>query len=290
MFQRLPASDYGKVSPLFEPLHHEGILTAVLAGHRRGKVFVDDLDAPQAGFAWSPGVWCFLAGDPHNTPFNEGVRTALFNQGLTTDEVFIWLWVCDSDAWHRSLGVIARPRQPVAVPRLYYRCDTLKIDGRDYLPGGFTAQPINADLLARADIVLPEHVVDWIAEIGSPAEFFEYSFGFVALHGREVAAWCIADGIAGARTELGIYTQEEFRQRGLATALTALAVEHAFSLGLTEVSWQCNVDNVPSIRTAEKVGFQRQHEYAMLAFLSDEAKHAGWRAKLATAEATAVKG
>lgn len=288
MFYQLSTAEYHKVISLFEPLQDQGVLTAVLAHHRRGKIFVDDLETPQSAFVWSPAVWCFLAGKPDNHTFNEGVRDALFNQGITEQPVFIWLWVCESEAWHTALQFIAQPRQPVSSSRLYYRCDVLQINGREYLPPGFTVQPINVDLRNRADVTLPEDVVNWIAEIGTPEEFDAHSFGFVALHGRDVAAWCMADGIAGHCTELGVHTQEEFRRRGLATAVTALAVEHAFSRGLTEVSWQCDAENIPSIHVAEKVGFQLMRAYTMLAFLSDAEKHAGWLARLAAEEATAV--
>lgn len=282
MIYQLEPSEYGRVSALFEPLQYQGILTAVLARHRRGKVFVDDRANPRSGFAWSPGPWCFLAGNPDNASFNDGVRSALFNKGLAEKEMFMWLWVCDSAAWQPALGSIARPRQPAVRPRLDYCCTSLHIDGRDYLPPDFTAQCLDKDLFESEEIVLPQDVVDWLAEIGTPVEFFEYSFGFVALHGRDVAAWCLADGIAGSGTELGVFTQEPFREQGLATALTALAVEHAFSLGLTEVSWQCAAGNTASIRIAEKVGFRLRREYPMLAFVTDEEKHAGWLQRLAT--------
>jgi RimJ/RimL family protein N-acetyltransferase len=288
MFYQLPPTVYDRVAPLFESLNDQGILTAVLARHRQGKILVDDLQTPQSAFVWSPAVWCFLAGKPDNKAFNESIRDALFNQGVTENEVFIWLCICASEAWQTALGVIAHPRQPVPSSRLYYRCEALQINGRDYLPEGFTAQPINADLRGRTDITLPEDVVNWMAEIGSPAEFYAHSFGFVALHGRDVVAWCFADGIAGDRTELGVHTQEDFRRRGLATALTALAVEHAFSLGLKEVSWQCDAKNVASICVAERVGFQLMRAYTMLAFLSDAEKHAGWLNRLAAVEKTAV--
>lgn len=288
MFYQLPTTEYHKVLSLFAPLSNQGILTAVLAHHRRGKIFVDDLETPQSAFVWSPAVWCFLAGKADNRAFNEGIRDALFNQGVTEQPAFIWLWMCASEAWHTALQSIAEPRQPVPSSRLCYRCDALKINGRDYLPTGFTVQSLNADLRHRADVTLPEDVVNWIAEIGTPEQFDAHSFGFVALHGRDVAAWCIADGIADGRTELGVHTQDEFRRRGLATAVTALAVEHAFLLGLTEVSWQCDADNTPSIHVAEKVGFRLRRAYTMLAFLSDAEKHAGWLERLAAEDVTAV--
>ena len=58
MFYQLPTTEYHKVISLFAPLQDQGILTAVLANHRRGKLFVDDPDTPQSAFVWSPAVWC----------------------------------------------------------------------------------------------------------------------------------------------------------------------------------------------------------------------------------------
>jgi RimJ/RimL family protein N-acetyltransferase len=47
-------------------------------------------------------------------------------------------------------------------------------------------------------------------------------------------------------------------------------VDHAFSLGLSLVGWQCPEDNLGSIRTAERVGFEKERDYTMYYVLLDE--------------------
>jgi RimJ/RimL family protein N-acetyltransferase len=71
--------------------------------------------------------------------------------------------------------------------------------------------------------------------------------------------------------EIGIHTAKE-RRRGLATLTAAATVEYALSNGFSTIGWQCSEDNLGSIGTAEKVGFERERDYAMwYAILKQEA-------------------
>jgi hypothetical protein len=49
----------------------------------------------------------------------------------------------------------------------------------------------------------------------------------------------------------------------LAAITAAATVEYALSHGFSMVGWQCLEDNLGSIGTAEKVGFERERDYRM---------------------------
>ena len=147
-------------------------------------------------------------------------------------------------------------------------------DWRANVPDGFTVQIVDEALLNRPGLKLPEHIPSWIQNNwGSTAAFFEKGFGTVTLHGDEVVSWSIADCASGSGGEIGIRTDPAYRKRGLAAITTAAAVEHALSHGLSPVGWHCNEDNIGSIKTAEKVGFELERCYTMYYMFLDEAEH-----------------
>jgi len=79
----------------------------------------------------------------------------------------------------------------------------------------------------------------------------------------QVVSWSLADCRSGDACEIGIHAVKEHRRRGLATITAAAAVEYALSNGYSMVGWQCSEDNLGSVGTAEKVGFERERDYAL---------------------------
>jgi RimJ/RimL family protein N-acetyltransferase len=80
------------------------------------------------------------------------------------------------------------------------------------------------------------------------------------LHGDQVVSWSVADCVSGGACEIGIHTRKDYRRRGLGTLTAAAAVD----LGLSNyrfVGWHCDEQNIPSIRVAEKVGFDLERRY-----------------------------
>jgi GNAT superfamily N-acetyltransferase len=79
-----------------------------------------------------------------------------------------------------------------------------------------------------------------------------------------VAAVGIVDGrvVAIAHTsghtrryaDIGVFTHEDYRSRGLSTTAASLVAHRVQQLGLTPV-WSTGCDNLASLRVAEKLGF-----------------------------------
>jgi RimJ/RimL family protein N-acetyltransferase len=62
---------------------------------------------------------------------------------------------------------------------------------------------------------------------------------------------------------MGITTIEEYRQKGFATLVTAAAADYCIK-EKKDLRWFCAAQNIPSWKTAEKVGFVRFKEYTVL--------------------------
>jgi RimJ/RimL family protein N-acetyltransferase len=279
MIYELAKADYGKVRPLFQALQFHLTSAAVLDGHCPGRVFVDDPADPRTAFMFSP-EGCYLAGNPDNDAFNGALNEAIFARGILGQEVRVLFFLCHPESWHGQLAVVLDPRPPIEMPRRHYVCRELKYDWRANVPSGFAVHRIEEALLTRPGLRIPDHVSGWMANNwGSTANFLHKGFGFVTIHDEEVVSWSLADCVSGDACEIGIHTLPAYRRRGLGAVTAAAAVDYALSHGFSMVGWQCAEDNLGSIGTAEKVGFEKERDYASTYAFLDEAVHLArmWR-------------
>ena len=273
MIYELAQADYERVRPLFRALQFHLTSAAVLDGNCPGRVFVDDPAGPRTAFMFSP-EGCYLAGSPENDAFNSGLNEAIFARGILGQEVRALFFVCHPESWHRQLAVVLDPRMPIEMLRRHYVCRELQYDWRATVPSGFAVQRIEEALLTRPRLSIPEHVRGWMANNwGSTADFLHRGFGFATIHDEEVVSWSLADCVSGDACEIGIHTLPAFRRRGLAAVTAAAAVDYALSHGFSMVGWHCPEDNLGSISTAEKVGFEKERDYTSTYAFLDQAVH-----------------
>ncbi|MEZ4835059.1 MAG: GNAT family N-acetyltransferase [Caldilineaceae bacterium] len=89
----------------------------------------------------------------------------------------------------------------------------------------------------------------------SPAAFQAHGFGSAALVGDVIVCWCTAEYVSARMCGIGIETVPEFQGKGIATATAAHFVGECLRRGIVP-HWECDGQNVGSVRVAEKVGFQ----------------------------------
>jgi len=87
------------------------------------------------------------------------------------------------------------------------------------------------------------------------------SFGFCALKGDEIAAWCMSEYNAENRFEIGIETHPDHRRKGLALQTARACMNHGLANGYTQVGWHCWVHNIESNALAKRLGFKHVLKY-----------------------------
>ena len=237
---------------------------SILTQQTPAQIFVDNMEHPKTLFAQA-GHRYILAGDPEIDSFNLGIRklfaNVIFPRALAEGQEGFAIYY-DSAAWEEKMQAILMDKEIIHADREYYACKTLKYKWQDFMPAGFQLQMVYADLLANTDLKhLDTLKEEMTSERPSVEDFLAKSFGVCVIHENEIAGWCLSEYNADSRCEIGIETISEFRQRGIATALTLAFLEHAFSHGLSEVGWHCFKRNVPSAQTARKAGFDKIRDY-----------------------------
>jgi RimJ/RimL family protein N-acetyltransferase len=259
MLQQLAPDAYPRAAPLFAGFDWHLSAAAVLAHACPGRVYADDLADPRAALICSPEGE-FLAGEPG------GAFAHSLGELVASDaEEFAGLHiVCADDRWLPHLATIAGGLAPLAEERRYYEFTASSV-----------AVPEDAALIARRDLRNHAAVAEWgMGNWGEPEEFLARGLGMVVLHGDTIASWCLMDCAVGARCEIGIATDPDYRRRGLAALATAATVAACLARGF----WHCWTRNLGSRRVAERVGFAHAGTYTDHWCLTDPARHAAERA------------
>jgi RimJ/RimL family protein N-acetyltransferase len=278
MIYKLDPTKYKTAHPLFRPLEeNQSMCSAVLEGVYPGNVFVDDLDHPETAFLTTfisgedEGVWGFLVGEPRNDPFNRALNRAIFNREMISERAPIVFFNCHPEDWQGQLPVVCHPLPPVPSLRRHYECHDLESGWHYDVPEGCEIRPLDETLFSLPNLSVPDDVVriirKWRPRLAD--------FGFVAIYNNEVVSWTTVDFVSGGVGDAGLFTVDGYRQRGLATVVTAAALKHGLSQGLSKIHWTCSDTNIASIRTAEKLGLERGRDYTMYYLIFDEMQHLG---------------
>lgn len=260
----LHPDSYEKVRPLLLGMDYHLIGRSILAKKTPATIFVDNNEHPTTLFAQA-GHRYILAGDSEIDSFNLGIRK-LFTNVVYPHEIAAghegFALYYDSPAWERRVDALLAGKKTIHADREYYACKTLKHKPQDFLPEGFQLKMVDANLLATSDLKHLETLKEELtSERPSVEDFLAKSFGVCAIHNNELAGWCLSEYNTVGRCEIGIETTSDYRQRGIATALTLTFLEHAFSHGIKEVGWHCFKRNEPSAKTALKAGFEKVCDY-----------------------------
>jgi len=268
-----PPNAYELIRPLLLNMDIHLVSHSILSKQTPAQVFVDNVEHPKALFAQA-GHRYILAGDSEIDSFNLGIKKLFANmvypQEIAAGHEGFALYY-DSPAWERRVDALLAGKETIHADREYYACKTLKHKWQDLLPEGFQLKMVDADLLATSDLKhLDTLKEEMTSERPSVEDFLAKSFGVCAVHNNELAGWCLSEYNADGRCEIGIETTSDYRQRGIATALTLAFLEHAFSHGISEIGWHCFKRNEASAKTALKAGFDKVCDYKSFIVLLKE--------------------
>jgi RimJ/RimL family protein N-acetyltransferase len=269
----LHPNSYELIRPILLGMDYHLVGRSILAKQTPAHIFADNHEQPKALFAQA-GHRYILAGDSEIDSFNIGIQKIFLNvicpQAIAAGHEGFTVYY-DSTAWEKKMNALLTGKKTILTDRKYYACKELKHKWQDFLPEGFQLHMVDAGLLANTELKHLETLKEeMISERPSVEDFLAKSFGVCAIQGNELAGWCLSEYNADNRCEIGIETTSEFRQRGIATALTLAFLEHAFSHGITEVGWHCFKRNEASGKTALKAGFDKARDYKAYIVLLNE--------------------
>lgn len=255
MIYELAAVDYARVRPLVAGVAHHLSIQAVIEGTIAGRIWVDNVLAPQATFVLTPEGQ-YLAGTPANPGFNQALAELLLPSPRANLTYY-------PETWEPFFAAVLTCKFARKYLRRYYTLRRFLLpDWRDRIPLGYEMARVDARLLDRKDLAnlgdIQERIAEW-------TDFARDGFGFCLVHGDTIVSHCIADCVSGRACELGVGTHGDYRRQGLGTLTVAATVEYCLAHNLPIIGWHCLANNRGSQRVAEKVGFGLVGEYPQYA-------------------------
>ncbi|MCL4266467.1 MAG: GNAT family N-acetyltransferase [Anaerolineae bacterium] len=262
-----------KARPLLAPLaDHLLVIPSILAGSTPATIYVDDRRAPETAVTWFHGR-VMLAGQA-NAATVTAVRHLLLTQYKSEAQAanLAAFVLHTTAAWQAEAATLLPGLKMIPAARCYYRLEARHRQWETAVPATLQLRRVDATLLADATLKNLDWVTEeMVSERPSVADFLDKSFGYCLVHQDEIVAWCMSEYNTGNRCELGIATAEAWQRQGLARVTATAVIAEARQRGIHDIGWICWANNLPSVHTAEALGFTRiQEKLVHLFFWTDE--------------------
>ena len=267
--RELNPSEFDEVTTAVEPLHYHLWVPAIIDGYIPGRIWVD-ADTTTA-LIWDTRFTYYLSGYEDNHEFNAALDELLFDTiapEALKKGIRMYFVICPP-TWEKKIlnNEILVGRFPKRIKRCYYTFNKkVALDWEDKIPAGFTMEFVDKNLLNRnlenIDI-LCEEINDIIISVD---EFIRKKFfGYCLVYkDKKIVSWSLSF-MYGSSHEFTVQTVEEYQQRGFGKLTTAALIDYCLFHNAASIGWHCGQENVPSIKLAEKIGFERtDHDYSWL--------------------------
>lgn len=225
---------------------------AVLAGDAPGRVRVDSPGSPSIVHVISGYGMSLLLGSGDGSSVGDHHLVDLLRLPRAAPE---WLQVWPAPLAARFAAIARAPTRSGAPA-----ADLLTRVNFRFSPGAYrTRRPHRAPTSApvvrvdRSTFFMEGSVVP-TAFWRDADDFLRKGAGFAVMIDGRPAALAFSSFVTSSRLELGIETVARHRGRGLARLACEALIEHCLARGLEPV-WACRLDNHPSYRLAESIGF-----------------------------------
>lgn len=222
---------------------------SIAEGFQSGDIYTDSAEYPTFALFWHVSGFAYLTGRPNDGDLEEIYKLMKNEDGTNLRRFVLEL----KDEVVRAY--FQRKKDVEEHPRYRFRLqDKETLD--EAVPEGYELREVDAGLLAKiSGNIVPASF--WRSE----EEFLENGKGYCVMYGDEVVSVAFSAAVSSNQVDIGIETAQAHRNKGLAVIAAKKMVEYVKSIHKEPV-WDCNVANVGSRRTAERVGFEIMAEHA----------------------------
>lgn len=260
------APSHPALPTLFDVPYLHFVVTAMEVGNSPALAWVDDTHAPTAALIWDKAHNLYFGGDAHNATFNETLHDFIVDNLIAEARKrafgILKLYFANDD-WRSEIISILPDVTVQEHARVLFRLNPLAdLAQSPQLPTHMRLQVIDSDLLQTYKLPGLNAVIQEIEDCWtSPEHFVDQAFGYCVIDDTDgIVSWCTAEYFSPGVCGVGIETLEAYQRRGLATITARAFAQHALRLGW-QVHWDCWLKNTPSMRVAEKAGFERVTDY-----------------------------
>jgi hypothetical protein len=261
----LEIKEYHKlIIPLSQVKINSLFARSVLQGQIPGKVYADCDDSPKTFYVVHPYGMSLLFGESANLRFNNRFRDYAFNLNGVRDK-FEWMQAFPND-WDPVLNELFKDCLIKSSENIFDREERIvELNTRINFKFNYRKFADKRQKLNDPDCKILRTTGQFFEDMkGSvvPAYFWKNSdhfveegIGYSLFHKGKLASTAYSAFILDKKLELGIETREEFRGKGYAYHNCCALIDYCIDNGFEPV-WACKLENTPSFRLAQKLGFE----------------------------------
>jgi RimJ/RimL family protein N-acetyltransferase len=257
--EKLKDSEFKKVLPLINnntktcPTFSYSVLHSIIPG----VVYVDHSECPKSVLVGTSSGIYYIAGDETNHHFNDSLQEFYINK--VQKEKARFTLFSSTKRWDEVINKLFKDeitqmsRYSFAFNPNKYSLEPLQI------PKEFTLKRIDENTIKNS---LEFNNAYYEEYWGSVSNFLANGFGYCVLHNERVASECTSIFVGNTIAEVDIATHQEYRGNGLAFITAKAFIDHCLKNDFIP-RWDCDVNNLTSIKLAEKLGFDNPTEYSI---------------------------
>lgn len=260
-------TDLEKLKKLQQPEPSYFVIDSIIAGHTPAKIYVDNLEDPTFSLIWEEN--CFYFGGQLPTEMDQVIQ--FIKEQLLTDEererlFFVKLYTPSGGVWQEVLLDGFSDFERRSMDRILFKHLMDEIPDRPNIVANLQIQAIDQEILASNLGHLEEMRDEVIGMWGSDEAFLQKGFGSCAIIDHQIVCWCTGEYLSPNYCGLGIETVEEYQEQGIATLTALHCLRTCSKLGVIP-HWDSWAKNLPSVKVAEKIGFEKIEEYSITGVL-----------------------
>lgn len=242
------------------------VIESVREGNTLAEAYVDCIDHPQISIVWDKKHNISCGGRASKAVMGkaaEFIKSELLTQEVRNNSEIVKISY-ENHEWKDVLLEVMQELQPKIYPRSIYRHGMIDIPDLFPVEQNVTVQSIDMELLKAENMGYQKYMVDEIELMwGSVEAFIRKGFGYCAVKDNEVLSWCTGEYFSSEYCGIGIETVEPYQGKGIASAAASGFLRHCRENGKIP-HWDCWKNNIPSVKTAEKVGFEKLADYEII--------------------------
>ena len=214
--------------------------------NQMGKAFVDNIEMPSVFLVEQGGFFAFLTGNVDS----EAGRN--FIQHVPKSR----LLMAASDGWFEALKQLHADKLK---PLLRYKFSDKQLSKKHLAQ--LLEKSLVRDSIRQVDLKIAQETSGPVLSIGdfeSAEDFVQRGIGFVSIQDGKVIGGAYSSLVSNRAIEISIYVDENYRQKGIATALSAALLSWCLDHHL-EAHW--DAANRESCGLATKLGYIADGEY-----------------------------
>lgn len=236
------------------------VIESVAEGNTLARIWQVAGSTNRTVFLWDQGNNVFYISNKKNSDVDlvsleELIQTEIRDQAISENSCHFKMRFLTTEDTELSKRLLKDFYKGHLLERFYtYVKNSVDPDSFPY-PSDIQFERIDRKLLENTALTGNRELLDEIRWMWPSVERFnEKGFGIAALSGDTIVCRCTAEYVSRRICGIGIETVESREKQGIAAAVTARFVDYCLKRSIIPC-WECNSDNVASVRVAEKTGF-----------------------------------